>query len=99
MRWTPGNESSNIEDRRGSSGGGFGPLHFGVGGTIVVLVLSLVFHRNLFTLFDGSGSTASVAAGDSAAPPATESAAEHREVSGSNFMHRPFSPVPPGKEL
>lgn len=86
MRWTPGKESSNIEDRRGSSGGGFGPLHFGVGGTIIVLVLSLVFHRNLFTLFDGSGAASSVATGDSAAPPATESAAEHREVQFVSFV-------------
>jgi predicted metalloprotease len=87
MRWTPGKESSNIEDRRGESGGGgFGPLHFGVGGTIIVLVLSLLFHRNLFTLFDGSGATSSVASSDSAAPPATESAAEHREVQFVSFV-------------
>lgn len=88
MRWTPGNESSNIEDRRGDSGGGggFGPLHFGVGGTIIVLVLSLLFHRNLFTLFDGSGATSSATAADSAAPPATESAAEHREVQFVSFV-------------
>ncbi|HXT48730.1 MAG TPA: neutral zinc metallopeptidase [Gemmatimonadaceae bacterium] len=88
MRWTPGNESSNIEDRRGESGGGggFGPLHFGIGGTIIVLVLSLLFHRNLFTLFDGSGATSSVASSDSAAPPATESAAEHREVQFVSFV-------------
>jgi predicted metalloprotease len=29
MRWTPGGSSSDIEDRRGSSGGG----GFGIGGT------------------------------------------------------------------
>jgi predicted metalloprotease len=86
MRWTPGKESSNIEDRRGESGGGFGPLHFGIGGTIIVLVLSLLFHRNLFTLFDGSGATSSVASSDSAVPPATESAAEHREVQFVSFV-------------
>ena len=55
MRWTPGDESSNIEDRRGDSGGGgIGGIHLGIGGTIIVLVLSLIFHRNLFTLL-GSG--------------------------------------------
>ena len=41
MRWTPGNESSNIEDRRGDSGGGgIGGIHLGIGGTIIVLVLA-----------------------------------------------------------
>jgi len=86
MRWTPGRESSNIEDRRGEGGGGFGPMHFGIGGTIIVLVLSLLFHRNLFTLFDGSGASPSAVASDSASPPTTESPAEHREVQFVSFV-------------
>lgn len=86
MRWTPGRESSNIEDRRGEGGGGFGPMHFGIGGTIIVLVLSLLFHRNLFTLFDGSGASSSAVASDSASPPTTESPAEHREVQFVSFV-------------
>lgn len=44
MRWTPGGESGNIEDRRGSSG--IGPVHIGIGGTVVLLVLSLIFGRD-----------------------------------------------------
>jgi len=54
MRWTPGGVSGDIEDQRsgGPSFGGFGP-HLGIGGFIVVGLLSLVFHRNLFTLFYG----------------------------------------------
>src|ERR1700733_15123577 len=76
MRSTPGNEGSNIEDRRGDSGGGggIGGIHLGIGGTIIVLVLSLLFHRNLFTLL-GSGDSApssSTASGDQSAPPTTE---------------------------
>ena len=87
MRWTPGNESSNIEDRRGSSGGGgIGGLHFGIGGTIIVLVLSLLFHRNLFTLLGDSGGTTTTSAGDASAPPADETPAEHKEVQFVSFV-------------
>ena len=55
MRWTPGGTSSDVEDHRGDSGGGggFGGLHLGIGGVLVVGLLSLLFHRNLFTLFSG----------------------------------------------
>ena len=48
MRWTPGGVSNNIEDRRGSTGGGFrmgGPL--GSGGALIALVLSLLFGGNI----------------------------------------------------
>jgi uncharacterized protein len=47
MRWTPGGRSPNLEDRR-SAGGGMG-RGLGIGGTVVVLALSLIFGRNLFT--------------------------------------------------
>lgn len=58
MDWKPGGVSDDIEDRRGSSGGGssgmgFGMPHLGIGGFLLVLVLSLVFHKNLFMLFSG----------------------------------------------
>jgi predicted metalloprotease len=60
MRWTPGADSSDVEDRRGETGGGRGfgggGLRLGVGGMLVVLALSLLFRRNLFTLLDGSAS-------------------------------------------
>ena len=60
MRWTPGGVSPNIEDRRGSGGGGFsfgrGP-QLGCGGLVILLVLSLLTGRNFFTLFDGSGTS------------------------------------------
>lgn len=56
MDWKPGGVSDDVEDRRdsgggGSSGMGFGLPHLGIGGFLVLLVLSLVFHRNLFMLF------------------------------------------------
>jgi len=57
MRWTPGGESGDIEDERDSSGGGggfqFGGIHLGIGGTIIVLILSFLFRTNLFALLGG----------------------------------------------
>ena len=46
MRWTPGRRSPNLEDRRSVGGMGRG---LGIGGTVVVLALSLIFGRDLFT--------------------------------------------------
>ena len=63
MEWTPGGVSGDIEDRRGSSGGGgggnFGGFRLGIGGFIIVGILSLVFQRNFFTLFSGGPATQS----------------------------------------
>src|SRR4051812_23306554 len=61
MRWTPGGNSPDLEDRRGEGGpsfAGFGGRHMGIGGTLVLLVLSFLFRQNLFTLFSDSPSGA-----------------------------------------
>ena len=71
MRWTPGGVSSDIEDRRGSSGGGFGfgrgPT-IGCGGAIILLVLSLLTGKNFFSFFDSSGGGTQPDAPTSTAP-------------------------------
>jgi uncharacterized protein len=58
MRWTPSGRSSNLEDRRG--GGVFGlPIGgrgLGIGGVLVLLVLSLIFKRDFLSLiYTGTG--------------------------------------------
>jgi uncharacterized protein len=64
MEWTPGGVSEDIEDRRDESvGGGFGGFggfgfgHLGIGGVLIVGLLSLIFGRNFFTLFSGGEPT------------------------------------------
>ena len=52
MDWTPGGQSSDVEDRRGSSGGGFrigGGGGLGIGGVILLLVISAITGRNFFS--------------------------------------------------
>ena len=87
MEWKPGGISNDVEDRRSEGGGGFsgmgfGGRHIGVGGALLLLVLSLVFHRNLFTLFLGDSDSASPVA--TSAPQST--AAENTEVQFVSFV-------------
>jgi uncharacterized protein len=57
MRWTPGGKSDDLEDRRdeGGGGGGIGGMHIGIGGFLILLVLSLVFKKDFFSLLGGQG--------------------------------------------
>jgi uncharacterized protein len=83
MRWTPGGISTDIEDRRGSSGGGFGfgrgPT-VGCGGAVILLVLSLLTGKNFFALFDGSGGGVQQTGPTTTAAPANESPEERQRV-------------------
>jgi uncharacterized protein len=85
MRWTPGGISSDIDDARGSSGGGFGlgGGSLGCGGIVILLVLSLLFHRNFFALFDQSQSQAPR---QQASGPVQESEGEHKEMQFVSFV-------------
>ena len=65
MRWSSGGESEYIEDRRDDSGGGgfqFGGMHIGIGGAIILLILSFIFKTNLFTLLSGGAGDSGPAA-------------------------------------
>lgn len=69
MRWTAG-ERDNIDDRRASSGrgrmGGAGSI--GIGGLLVLLVLSWATGTDLLSLLGGSGALSPVESADSGAP-------------------------------
>ncbi len=53
MRWTPG-DRSNIDDERGRSGMGIGGVHLGIGGFLLLLILSWATGTNFFALL-GTG--------------------------------------------
>ena len=60
MRLPGFGDRTNVEDRRGGFSMGGGGLKLGLGGTVVVLLLSLVFKQDLFALLGGSGTSASL---------------------------------------
>jgi hypothetical protein len=60
MRWTPGQRSRDLEDRRGARGGGGmlgggGGMRVGLGGFVLLLILSVVFRQDFFSLVGGGG--------------------------------------------
>ena len=71
MRWTPGGSSDDVEDRRDESGGGggfrVGGIHLGLGGVVILFILSLIFKRDFLSLL----STGSVATGTTVSQPDT----------------------------
>jgi len=74
MRLTPGGDSPDVEDMRGQSGGGFRLPggRFGLGGIIVLLVLSLIFKRNFLSLAGIGTGADSASSGPVAASPEEE---------------------------
>ncbi|MES2392604.1 MAG: neutral zinc metallopeptidase [Acidobacteriota bacterium] len=95
MEWTPGDMSSDVEDRRGESdGGGGGGFGFGggggmgggigLGGLVILIILSLVTGRNFLAGLFGGGSqqpTQQIQQG-----PTQSSAAEDRDAHLISFV-------------
>jgi len=57
MRWDQTHQSTDVEDRRGQGFGG-GGMKIGVGGAILLIVLSVVFRRNMFAALGVGGPSA-----------------------------------------
>ena len=53
MKWQRGYQSSNVEDRRGSGGGRLPGGRLGLGGIVILLILSVVFKRDFLSLAGG----------------------------------------------
>lgn len=85
MRWSPGHRSANVEDRRGG-GGRFirGAGGMGAGTLVILLVLSLIFKRDFFSLVGAGG--VETAPETAAGPPAETTPEEERLVSFVSFV-------------
>lgn len=60
MRWTGRRQSSNVDDQRGRGFGGGGMLTkggLGIGGIVIVVVISLILGKNPLTLLEQTGVT------------------------------------------
>jgi len=84
MRWTPGYQSGNVEDRRGGGGMMRGAGGMGIGTFVILLVLSLIFKRDLFQLVGAGGG--SPAAETGASPPAQTTPEEEQLKSFVSFV-------------
>lgn len=92
MRWKRGTSDADIEDRRGSAGGfggfprGGGGLRLGLGGLIVIGLLSLVFKQDFFSLLDQIPADTSVSTSAPSAPPAATSPEEDERFEFVKFV-------------
>ncbi len=92
MRWKPGGVSDDVEDRRDEGGGGSfagSGMRVGLGGGLVLLVLSVVFKTDLFALLGAETGPAPVGPVASAGAPqraAPRSPAEDQRVEFVSFV-------------
>ncbi len=91
MRWTPGGRSRNLEDQRGGSagggglggggvGGGGGGRRIGLGGFVVLLVLSVIFKKDLISGVGGLSGGLPEPATQQGAPAPVQDASEEEMV-------------------
>ena len=88
MKWSPGGDSQDLEDRRGEGGGGFGvgrAMPLGIGGVILLAVLSLATGKNFFALLDDSGGV-DPSTGTTASAPVSASPDEEQMKSFVSFV-------------
>jgi predicted metalloprotease len=83
MRWTPGGRSRNLDDLRGQ-GGMRRAAPFGIGGILVLIVLSLITGQDFLSLMGPAGDQ--VAVPGNAGPPAATSPEEERLVEFVSFV-------------
>ena len=91
MRWQRGTSDADIEDRRGSSGGRFpagggGGIRLGLGGLILLGVLSLVFKQDFFALLDQVPADTSVLTSAPSSPPASTTPEENERFEFVKFV-------------
>lgn len=77
MDWTPGGLSRDVEDRRGSSGGGFGGGGLGIVGILFLLIISLITGRNYIgSYLSGGGHVATTNSRPASASPTEDKSAQ-----------------------
>jgi len=88
MRWTPGRKSNDVEDLRGQTGGGGGlrrgGMKIGLGGILLLLLLSVIFKQDFLSLVD-TGQMATYSTGETQSDP-DRNAAEEPLVQFVNFV-------------
>src|SRR5262245_36179345 len=89
MRWSPGGGSPDIEDRRGEGGVGFGGggfggggIRIGLGGILLLGLLSIIFKQDFLSLISGGGGPPTV----QPTGEASRDAGEQREVQFVSFV-------------
>lgn len=96
MRINDDGDQSNIEDRRGQGGGGGGGgIKLGLGGMVIVGILSLVFRRNLFSTLGGGQDGSASPAADSQRDQASEDRAKKVAVFAFNDSQKVWASATP----
>jgi predicted metalloprotease len=87
MRWNPRGRSRNLEDRRGAgTGRRRAGASIGIGGLLLLLVLSVLFDQDFFSLLGQTGAALPTGAGTSAPPDPADLAAEDEMVQFVSFV-------------